>query len=79
MKEKDFPHILWGEVVSTLSYVLNRCQTKKLKGVIPIEKWTRSKQSVSHFKVFGSVCYKHVPNAKRRKQAKHSHVTYRLT
>ena len=47
--------------------MLNRCTTKKLKEIVPIQKWTGEKQSVSHLKVFGSVCYKHVPDARRRK------------
>lgn len=65
--EKKLPHTLWGEVVATASYVLNRCLTKEMKEIIPIQKWTRDKQSVIHLKVFVSVCYKHIPDAKRRK------------
>ena len=61
LKEKKFLHTLWGEIVATACYVLNRCPTKKLKEIVPIQKWTGDKQSVSHLKVFGSVCYKHVP------------------
>ena len=38
--------------------MLNRCPTKKLKEVVPIEKWIGIEQSVSHFKVFGYVYYK---------------------
>ena len=67
LKEKKLPHVLWGEVVATSTYILNRCPTKKLKEVVPLEKWTGDKQSVSHLKVFGSVCYKHVPEARRQK------------
>lgn len=50
-----------------LTYVLNRCPTKKLKEVVPIEKWNGNSQSVSHFKVFGYVFYKHIPDATKRK------------
>ena len=67
LKEKKLPHNLWGEAVATACYVLNRCPTKKLKEIVPIQKWTGDKQSVSHLKVFGSVCYKHVPEARRQK------------
>ncbi|KAI5434008.1 hypothetical protein KIW84_021024 [Lathyrus oleraceus] len=35
--------------------------------MFPLEKWAGDKQSVSHLNVFGSVCYKHVPDDKRRK------------
>ena len=47
--------------------MLNRCPTKKLKEIILIQKWTRDKKSISHLKVFGYVCYKHVPEARRQK------------
>lgn len=47
--------------------MLNKCLTKKLKEIVPLDKWTGDNQSVSHLKVFGYVCHKHVPNAKRRK------------
>lgn len=47
--------------------MLNRCLTKKLKEIVPFERWTRDKQSVSHFRVFGSVCYKHILDATRKK------------
>lgn len=67
LKEKKFPNTLWGEVVITTAYVLNRCPTKKLKEIVPFERWTGDKQSVSHFRVFGSICYKHVPNTTRKK------------
>lgn len=56
-----------GEVVPTSTYVINMCPTKKLKEIVPLEKWTGNKQSVSHLNVFGYVCYKHVLDARRRK------------
>ena len=67
LKEKNLPHTLWGEAIATLEYVLNKCPTKKLKEVVPIEKWTGRKKSLSHFNVIGFVCYKHIPDATRRK------------
>ncbi|XP_050893510.1 uncharacterized protein LOC127100401 [Lathyrus oleraceus] len=44
VKEKKLPHTLWGEVVATTAYVLNGCPTKKLKEIVPLDKWTRDKQ-----------------------------------
>src|SRR3954471_3385560 len=67
LKEKKLPHNLWGEAVATAAYVLNKCPTKRLKEIDPLETWTKEKQSVSHLKVFGSVCYKHVPEVRRKK------------
>jgi hypothetical protein len=48
-------------------YILNKCPTKKLESKVPEEAWSGRKPSVKHFKVFGSLCYKHVPDVKRSK------------
>ena len=67
LKEKNLHHTLWGEVVATSAYMLNSGPTKKMEEIVPLEKWTKDKQSVTHLRVFGFVCYKHVPDAKRKK------------
>src|ERR1051325_2991351 len=67
LKEKKLPHMLWGEAVATSAYILNKCPTKKLKEIVPLDKWTGDRQSVGHLRVFGSVCYKHVPKARKQK------------
>jgi hypothetical protein len=61
------PHMFWGEAVSTTTYILNKCPTKKLKNKVSKEAWSGIKPSVKHLKVFGSICYKHIPYAKRNK------------
>ena len=33
LKGKNLPKEFWGEVVSTATYILNRCATKKLEGI----------------------------------------------
>ena len=53
--------------MTTVAYVLNRCPTKRLKNKVPEEVWSGKKSSVNHLRVFGSICYKHVPNAGRKK------------
>lgn len=35
--------------------------------VTPEEAWTGCKASVKHFRIFGSVCHRHIPDEKRRK------------
>lgn len=67
LKEKELPQSLWGEAVSTATYVLNRCPTKRLKSQVPEEIWSSRKPSVKHLRIFGSLCYKHVPDVKRKK------------
>ncbi|MCH80809.1 copia-type polyprotein [Trifolium medium] len=66
IKQKCLPHKFWGEAVTTAAYILNKCPTKKLK-LVPEEAWYGRKSSVKHLRVFGSLCYKHVPDARRTK------------
>src|ERR1044072_5696308 len=67
LKSKQLPHKFWGEEATTAAYVLNRCPTQRLIGKVPEEAWSGSKPSVSHFKVFGSLCFKNVPDHRRKK------------
>ena len=64
---KKLPKFLWAEAVSTAVYVLNRSPTKRLNKITPEEAWSGHKPVVSHFKNFGSICYKHVPDQLRKK------------
>ena len=67
LKTKNLPKKLWVEAVSTSVYLLNRCPTKRLEDKTPKEVWSGARPNVSHLKIFGSICYKHVPDAIRRK------------
>lgn len=67
LKGKGMPHNYWGEAVSTATYVLNRCPTKKLKFVTPEEAWSGKKPATGHLRIFGSLCYRLVPDEKRSK------------
>ena len=55
LKGDNLPKEFWGEAVSTATYILNRCPTKKLEGITPEECWSGVKPSLSHLKVFGSM------------------------
>ncbi|XP_014524367.1 uncharacterized protein LOC106780582 [Vigna radiata var. radiata] len=67
LKSKGLPSFLWGEAVMTTAYVLNLSPTKRLDGVTPEEGWIGVKPDVKHLKIFGSLCYKHVPEQLRKK------------
>ena len=67
LKTKKVPNFLWGEAASAATYVLNRSPTRRLKLMTPEEAWTGVKPDVSHLRIFGSLCYKHVPDPLRRK------------
>lgn len=53
---KGIPKTLWDEAINTLVYVLNRCPTKAVKDMTPIEAWSGHKPTVNHFIVFGCLC-----------------------
>ena len=67
LKTKSLPLDFWAEAVASASYILNRARTKSVKGKTPEEAWSGKKPCVSHFRIFGSICYSHIPSEKRGK------------
>lgn len=65
--EKKLPKSFWAEAINTAVYLQNRLPTRAIKGMTPVEAWGGIKPSVRHLKVFGSLCYTHVPAVKRSK------------
>ncbi|GAQ79929.1 hypothetical protein KFL_000420010 [Klebsormidium nitens] len=57
---------LWAEAVFTANHVRNRTLSRA-HGKTPLEVLTGEKPSVSHLRVFGCICYAHVPAPKRKK------------
>ncbi|CAA0815238.1 Copper amine oxidase family protein [Striga hermonthica] len=64
---KNKPKEFWAEVVYTAVYLLNKCPTKLVQNKTPIEAWSGRKPSAQHLRVFGSICYVHIPKEKRHK------------
>ncbi|KAK4387768.1 Retrovirus-related Pol polyprotein from transposon RE2 [Sesamum angolense] len=67
LQEKHLPKVFWAEAVYTAVYLLNRCPTKAVQNMTPIEAWSGKKPSAKHLRVFGSICYVHIPIEKRHK------------
>lgn len=67
LKGRCLPHHLWGEAVSTTTYLLNKSPTKALPTRTSEEAWSGKKPDVQHLKIFDSIGYKHVPNEMRKK------------
>lgn len=65
--EKKLPRFLWVEAVNTLVYLLNRLPTKSVQSKTPLEAWSGVRPTAKHLKIFGSLCYFHVPIVKRGK------------
>ncbi|CAI8588309.1 unnamed protein product [Vicia faba] len=62
LKRKNMSKEFWVEAVQCAIYVQNRCPHLKLGDLTPQEAWSGRKPTMSHFKVFGSVAYAHVPD-----------------
>eukprot|EP00253_Pinus_taeda_P003183 PITA_03183 len=58
---------LWAKDANTVVYVQNQCPHQALGSKTPEEMFTDKKPDISHFRIFGSVVYFHVPKEKRNK------------
>ncbi|KAI5343804.1 hypothetical protein L3X38_011680 [Prunus dulcis] len=67
MKEKKLPYKFWGEAVNTAVYIQNRCPPKALDDVTHFEAFNERKPGVKNLRVFGSICFYHVPGQLRSK------------
>ena len=65
--DQGLSKFLWGEAANTAVYVQNRCPHSALDSKTPEEVFFGKKPDVSHFRVFGSPVYFHVPKEKRSK------------
>jgi len=67
LRSKNLPKEFWAEAVQCAVYVQNRCPHSGLEDRTPQEAWSGQKPTVSHFRVFGSIAYAHVPGQLRSK------------
>jgi transposase InsO family protein len=56
LKEKSLSKFMWGEAAAPAVYILNKCPAKRLSKMVPEEKWTRRKPTVSRPSVFCALC-----------------------
>src|ERR1700722_3720802 len=56
----------WAKAINYANYIVNHTPTKTLKNITPEEAWTKIKPFVSHFHVFGSIAWAHIPDEKRK-------------
>ena len=61
------PLKFWAEAVCTMIHLRNRSPTSALNGKTPYEYWFGRRPDVSHLRVFGCVCFVHIPDDLRRK------------
>ena len=67
LASSKLPRRFWAEALNTATYLRNRCPTRALEGITPVELLTGNKPMVGHLKVFGCAAYCHVPNDEQRK------------
>ena len=67
MKGMNVPGWLWGEVVSTAVFILNRSPTRSVEGRTPYEVWYGSKPAVHFLRTFGCVAHVKVAGGHQRK------------
>lgn len=65
--DQDMPKFLWAEACSTTVYVQNKTPHRALCKITPESVFTSKKLVVSHFRIFGSLAYCHIPEEKRKK------------
>nr|KYP45621.1 Retrovirus-related Pol polyprotein from transposon TNT 1-94 [Cajanus cajan] len=65
--EKNLPKEFWAEAASTNTSLQNRLPTKALNDQTPFEVWHGYKPSMKFLKIFGCLCFTHVPQSKRDK------------
>ena len=63
----NLPSKFWAEAVQTAVYVQNRVPTSAVRNMTPYECWFGRKPDISNLRVFGCICYYHIPDEQRRK------------
>jgi transposase InsO family protein len=66
LQSKSLSPKLCAEDINCAAYIQNRVPHKSLKGTTPFECWTGKKPKVSHFRIFGSRAWAHIPTYKRK-------------
>jgi hypothetical protein len=56
----------WAEAINNANYVVTHTPTKALQNITLEEAWNKIKPYVSHFYVFGSVAWAHIPDEKMK-------------
>jgi len=66
LQSKGLSLSFWAEAINCANYIINRTPTKVLKNFTPEEAWSSIKPDVSHFRVFGSEAWAHIPDEKHK-------------
>jgi hypothetical protein len=61
LHKKNLPKMFWAEAANTTVFLQSRLPTKLLEEKTHFEAWYDNKPSLSFLKIFGSICFVHVP------------------
>ena len=67
MHEKGLPKEYGAEATNIVVFLLNRLPIKLVDGKTPFEAWYGFKPNMKNLKIFGCLCFTHVPQIKRDK------------
>lgn len=67
LNDSKLPVKFWAEALATACYLKNLSPARALESMTPFEAFIGRKPSVKHLKIFGSVCYAHIPKDERYK------------
>ncbi|PKI36751.1 hypothetical protein CRG98_042853 [Punica granatum] len=67
MHKKELPNKFWVEATNIVAFLLNKLPTGAVDGKTPYEAWYGTKPNLKNLRVFGCLCYSHIPLVKRSK------------
>eukprot|EP00253_Pinus_taeda_P028579 PITA_28579 len=66
LQSKGLSLNFWAKAINCANYIINHTPTKVLKNITLEEAWSSIKLDVSHFRVFGSEAWAHIPDEKHK-------------
>jgi len=66
LQSKGISLNFWVEEINYENYIIDHTPTKVLKNITPEEAWSSIKPDVSHFHVFGSEAWAHIPDEQHK-------------
>jgi hypothetical protein len=71
LHENSLPQRLWAKALNSATYIQNIYPHISVKDMTPYEAWRGLKLEVTHFHIFGSRAWAHIPSEKRKELDPH--------
>jgi hypothetical protein len=66
LRARSLPSNLWAKALNCVSYIHNISPHRSVEDMKPFEAWIVDKLDVTHFCIFGSRAWAHIPSEKRK-------------